>query len=466
MGKRKMKSRMFIRVVAAALGLLFVLIGLLADTIGLGRPGSFGTGQVLLTILGTLLFAVAVAGISRSVNAYRVASLIVVNTALLVLALELLSIVAIRAGLVPSERSLSTYLEQSYYRNQEWSGRFWQEAGAAERYRYASYSLWRHEAFHGELMNVDSSGIRHTPGADCTPESYDVFFVGGSAGWGWGAPDWGTIPAYLQRELSKRTDRPICVTNLSEDGYVSTQGLITVLRSLQRGAIPDLVISYDGVNDVQAALETGLAGTHVSRSRIASILESRRHPLVLWLSGSRLAQVAQLAFGQLQSKTSSGSLPPDSTLATQIADYYVANHRLAASIASNFGFDIVFMWQPHIITGRKPLSDEEQGIQTRLEPDYRELFRETTRQVCQPTTRQLSRIHCATHVFDEYEEQIWIDEWGHVTPRGNEIVGQMIASLLTDVVSVEARQGDLDYDVPLYPVAETDDSTPQHNREP
>jgi hypothetical protein len=33
-------------------------------------------------------------------------------------------------------------------------------------------------------------------------------------------------------------------------------------------------------------------------------------------------------------------------------------------------------------------------------------------------------------VFERVEKQIWIDEWGHVTPEGNELIANHIATLL------------------------------------
>jgi hypothetical protein len=68
-----------------------------------------------------------------------------------------------------------------------------------------------------------------------------------------GAPDWGTIPAYLQEELEERFNGAVCVVNYGEDGFASTQEVILLLIELQRGNVPDAVIFYDGVNDVTAA---------------------------------------------------------------------------------------------------------------------------------------------------------------------------------------------------------------------
>jgi hypothetical protein len=43
-------------------------------------------------------------------------------------------------------------------------------------------------------------------------------------------------------------------------GWVSTQSVIMLLRQLQHGNIPDVVVFYDGVNDTYAAYQQGFAG--------------------------------------------------------------------------------------------------------------------------------------------------------------------------------------------------------------
>ena len=80
--------------------------------------------------------------------------------------------------------------------------------------------------------------------------------------WGYGSPDWGTIPAYLQARLNEE-DSNACVVNLADVAYNSTQEVIQLLLELQSGNVPDMVIFYDGVNDISSARITGEATQHL-----------------------------------------------------------------------------------------------------------------------------------------------------------------------------------------------------------
>ncbi len=438
-----MTQRKRLRVAAATFGLPFVAGGLLADVVGFGSPGSLGFGQLALIAVGSLLALFGLLGAEQFGRAYRSASVIVINSALLFVALELIFIVAARTGILPMQGRLSSYLPQPYYQSQDWSEAFWREAAEAERYRYASYSLWRHKEYAGEFVNVDRSGVRRTPPSKCSGNAYRVVFLGGSAAWGWGAPDWGTIPSYLQREIASLTDRPVCVTNLAEDGYVSTQGLVALVRHIQEGSTPDLVISYDGVNDVISAAQTGRAGTHVDRARIAERVEDSRNPLLAWLSERRLCQFVYSWITPDQQRLSKTSMAFDSNLVADVLSVYLQNLVITKSLALSQGFDVAYVWQPHILAGQKELTVEEDRMQQQVADPLRTLYEEAYRRACQRASNGEEALYCAASAFDGESEQIWIDEWGHVTPKGNEIVARLIFSYVRDKVEagLASREG-------------------------
>ena len=105
--------------------------------------------------------------------------------------------------------------------------------------------------------------------------------------WGSGAPDWGTIAAYLQAGLESSWDEPVCVVNFGQSAYVSTQGAVELIMQLRSGNVPDRVLFYDGINDVIAAGESGQAGAHLNFDAVAARFERQEHPLVEWLTSFR-----------------------------------------------------------------------------------------------------------------------------------------------------------------------------------
>src|SRR5262249_36345103 len=74
----------------------------------------------------------------------------------------------------------------SYYASQDWAKRFWHEFRLSRKQQFYSHVGWRRAPFHGKTIEVDSNGIRVTPGAVCSQKSFKVFTFGASEMWGTG----------------------------------------------------------------------------------------------------------------------------------------------------------------------------------------------------------------------------------------------------------------------------------------
>ena len=98
---------------------------------------------------------------------------------------------------------------------------------------------------------------------------------GGSAVWGVGAPDDETIPSHLAALLNGELGVDANVRNLGRRGYVFTQEVIYLMRELQAGRRPDIVVFYNGVNDAAAvSLWPEFPGAHVSFDTVRDRFES------------------------------------------------------------------------------------------------------------------------------------------------------------------------------------------------
>ncbi len=182
------------RILLILIGGILSIIGLTADWIGFGRPGSFGSGQWLLLAAGSTVLLISLLG-KQCIDLYKGVAILLLNTLVLLVFLELGSVVISRMGLFPSykESILAGHSAVPYYTEQDWSKTYWDETTRAENYRYEPYVIWEHLPFEGETININRDGVRQTPGADCSPDAQKILAFGGSTMWGWGSPDRGTI---------------------------------------------------------------------------------------------------------------------------------------------------------------------------------------------------------------------------------------------------------------------------------
>jgi hypothetical protein len=432
------------RIALGASGGMILIAAFAVDWLGLGQRGSFGTGQVVLVLMG---LCVALAGLlgKRVRRFYRGTAIVLLNTVLLLAFVELLAITVSRLGVFssPSQRLMTSYPELPYYTDQDWADTHWREAPLVQSYWYEPFVLWRRAPFVGETINVDDRGRRLTPPGDCSGGAYRVFTFGGSSMWGWGSPDWGTIAAHLQRGLEARMARPVCVVNFGEDAYVSTQEVIALLREIQRGNIPDAVVFYDGVNDVYAAYESGGPYAHCGLDEIAAKFEERQPPLVRWIEGLRTVALirrwtgtAEIGLGREANSAgadrrvaSDGGNGEGQDLVALVARAYLNNYRTVGALARDYGFEYFFFWQPHLAVDGKKLTEQERAMQSLLDPQLVRLADGVYKQVAEAATTQ-ENISYLADLFHGQDAQVWIDSWGHVTPAGNELVaGAMLTAM-------------------------------------
>ncbi len=186
------------------------------------------------------------------VNSYKAAAVIILNTLVLLACFELAArgVFEIRHLLPkPTEQLVGEGAPRekvSYYSSQDWAERYWYEMRLSRTQQYHPYVGWRRAPFKGQTIEIDQNGVRVTPGANCSAKSYRVFTFGESTMWGTGSPNWGTIPANLQKGLEKLRQGPVCVMNFAESAYVTTQDVITLQMQLRSGNVPDVAVFYSG----------------------------------------------------------------------------------------------------------------------------------------------------------------------------------------------------------------------------
>ncbi len=385
--------------------------------------------RTLFVLLGFICLAIAVWGYDLSFIYPKIATFFL-NTILLVLLLETSTSFAIRLasrftqfGDAPEEE----YLKLPYYQQQTWSTEYWLEDQPKLNTRYEPYLIWQPTPFKSNNINISQAGIRETPNSNCSSPTFTLFAFGGSTMWGYGAPDWGTIPAYLHSLFSTDMSKAVCIKNFGSPAYVTTQNLIALEKELRVGNVPDLVIFYDGINDVYAAYQSGQVGVHHNLDEVARRFEADSGFLESIIVSSTLIQVARRLIPSPAVTYQSKGVEAHE-LSESIVKFYLADYELVNALATQYGFDFAFFVQPVLAVEGKPLTDDEQSILLEMDDDLIILYRQTYNKL-QTETQQIPNVFVISSALDQYEEQIWVD-WTHITPKGNEIIANTIYEAL------------------------------------
>jgi lysophospholipase L1-like esterase len=382
----------------------------------------------------------------RIINSYKAVALITLNALILLAGFELAATFRAKIWKEPVATTdggeSSPRAHTSYYASQAWARQYWKEFSLSRPVLYRDYVIWRRAPFKGEFININRDRIRSTPGADCSANSYKVFTFGGSTMWGTGSPDWGTIPAYLQSYFTALRHGPVCVLNFGESAFVSTQGVIELILQLQSGNVPNLVIFYDGVNEVYAAYQSGRF-THQNFDHIAAKLNKDESPpsFVGWIKSSHsfhlfkrvVAKLRQTSRHRTDLVTYKTLGVDTATLSDTVVEKYTSNYAIVDALAQKYGFKFLFFWQPVISIGDKPLTSEEQEMRRTMalrDPESLviELFEAVYRRV-QQVAKQYENLYYIAEIFDSLDSEIWIDAT-HVTPVGNRLIAEKMFGVI------------------------------------
>lgn len=370
-------------------------------------------------------------------------------TLIVLIVLELLVLVAYDARSESDPRAFA-----DGYHHADWTIEYFKEY-RRHTARWQPYSYWVGTTQSDKYINVDAEGLRRTwhsaNGASACVHPTRIFMFGGSTMWGEGARDDETIASWLQRMLDARH---VCaeVTNMGQDGYVSTQEVLFATEQIRHGNIPDLAIFYDGYNDVFAAEDNGSAGlTYNERRRKDEFNISQsstrllKEGLIRFVLHRAIGQLAvslvaalkpdsyQALDGRLfnigEAKTRAAGLANDERLEESVVHTYLSNKGFADAVAAKFGFHTLFYWQPCILNKNKLTSYERFAESKNFLAGEREFDLAIGRRMAAMEPK--AGIHDLTAVFHDRSEPYFIDE-AHVTGDGNRLIAE---AMLNDVAA-------------------------------
>ena len=199
---------------------------------------------------------------------------------------------------------------------------------------------------------------------------YRIIVLGGSAAWGYGCTgDDRTVPGRLQTLLHEWfPERDIEVVNAAQVGFVSGQQVTYFHRSLRRLA-PDLILFFDGYNDIAADFHNPVSGwpqnAAVLRARYEASWRQRGAAGDLEALARRSSLIDFLWARFFPEATTPGVTDEVPVAAADTARSYVTNVRAVESLGAPAA--IVVALQPTLATIQKPLAPQEEQILARRE---------------------------------------------------------------------------------------------------
>ena len=338
-----------------------------------------------------------------------------------------------------------------------WHAGYLEEERASGVVDWWPYVYHRRRPFDGRYINVDSSGLRHTvQTVSGAPDTVRVFLFGGSTMFGVSQRDSNTIASVVSSRLAARQSRETTfhVTNFGQSGYVFTQEVIELLLQLRAGARPDVVVFYDGLNEVSSAVQNGIAGWPMNEDNRArdfdlgravysvnsSDAQASAKLVEAGLSRLRIFQRLNLAIGRRGS-----SAVMDDTVAHSIATTYAETARLVEALARQYGFRALYIWQPSLHHTRKRLTPYEARLQALLDADPFQQRQRRLHALLPPLVAAAmaevapGRFLDISDVFATDTLAVYTDAVGHNTERAVPAIVEAFAPGLFDLLPTRAK---------------------------
>ena len=338
-----------------------------------------------------------------------------------------------------------------------WAADYWIGHEKEEAVQWAPYVYVRNPTFDAPHHSVDRLGHRVTPQpAPAAPgeRTVRVFFMGGSTTFGWFQRADHTIPADAARRLQTllgNTAR-VEVTNFGVPGHTFTQEILELILQLRSGARPDVVVFYDGINDVMATVQNKRAGFAQNESnRVQDFVRGRREAsednpglvndllTIKHMLGTALSRLwfAKQVVNWARAGGPSTAAPPElaEQLAKSIVHIHAENARIVEALAASYGFQAIYVWQPALLSTRKPLTAHETWLRRAEVGNFVRTMRDVHRRVPEligPAMAPVAgdRFIETTDLFNEDAGDIFVDWTGHTYERANpRIVDALMPSL-------------------------------------
>ncbi len=293
--------------------------------------------------------------------------------------------------------------------------------------QWEQYVHMRLKQFKGKHNTINNSGHRTTLNIKNSTNPIKIFCFGGSTMYGIGARDSHTIPSELFKLIKiKLPNLKFEITNFGCHGYNRNTENIQLQQELIKKNIPDIVIFYDGVNEVIGAHENHKAGTPTNalkRKKEYRISNSYLNKLKLLFSSSAINRFTIYLQRKLL-KTIPYETQNIENLSIEIADNYIQNLQISKSLSKQYNFEIINFFQP-VLFSKKKLSKYEFIIADK-HSYLKKIYLKSYALIQQNKTLPLdTNFFDISSIFDTTSKTIYTD-FCHTAEKGNLIVANEI----------------------------------------
>ena len=377
---------------------------------------------------------------NKLAKAYSTAAIILLNTLILTLVVELTLGVAWRAkaSLGSGRRADVSGLQAAYPGLSEDEIRaIRREHVQANAFSYLPWTQFGVHDFEGRHVKVKdalraSEPTKSGPGSG---EALTVDFYGGSTMWGFNVADADTIPSRFAKGWNgETTGVGVSVANLGQPYWFSAQEVFQFLHNVRRGRIPTVVIFLDGVNDTlqrSASYHSYPFFTPQLEHLMTRLSgDGRGVGLVRSLTDALRATITYNLLSRLDLFRSPGVNPyaapagkSDADVAGVIAQNYRANVKLASDVCRSHGITCLFFWQPAPFYHYANPGD---GIAARDErPEFVAIYEEVRR-----SRGELENFHWLADELARFKGSAFVDRYHYSVPLNDHLAGEMRGRVL------------------------------------
>lgn len=277
----------------------------------------------------------------------------------------------------------------------------------------------------GRFINTDENGLRKTTNPCKSENSVKIFVFGGSTVFG-GIGDDNTLPSLISKKLCNKGVN-VEVTNFGVSGYENTKEIIKLELELRNGNIPDIVIFYDGVNEIYSAFQNGYAGAPQNlENRKAEFNKKDKVNLKGYiLYSDTMTLIRGISKKIFKNKVKEDNNINNAELSKEIVDIYFENIKIVKALEKEYKFKSYFFWQP-VIYFDKPLTEGESSAELK---NVKPLYLETYQKI--PEKEERINFYDIRDVFSDVKEDVYID-FAHLNEKGNEIVAERIVEIIME----------------------------------